>query len=573
MMTDTYRQKNSPVVRQIFFAMLAPTILMNLTTALASFADTVIIGYFLDDLSLSVVTYATPIYMIINTFAALFAVGGSIAIGVDAGKGDKAGANRAFSLSVELLAAIGLLLTIGGFVFTNQIPGWLGVETAVSGEAVFTMVRSYATIITVSAPIFMLNVGLAFFVRNDGRPTLSMVGMMLSIGINILFDTLFIGVFGWGVAGAAYATVFGQLFSMLVIATHFLSKKNTMKFRFVFGKEMVRIVKNGGSTALHFVYQFLTILIINHLITKLAGTNGVVVYTIVFNLYTVSLALFEGISQTIQPMISLFYGEQNILKMKQTLKLAFLTVVVICGSVTLVLEIFPQAVPILFGVDDAALVASCATAVRIFSASMLIMTVNVVIGYYLQSTEQSFMAAVLVSLRCFVLFLLGVFLLGYAFGMNGIWAAYTVAEVCSFVVYLIMNSVQRKRLSKKECDEKNFLLLSKAVEDSIVTELLEYESENAESFIQRIRERLEDSRSLEEQLKQNTVSYLQELLASKQEKKKRYVEVDVIEKEEKIIIRDNLEHSSLAGMAEKYLLGEESDASPSLGFYRVCLKR
>ena len=84
-----YYYKNNPMVRSIFFKMLTPTILMNLTTALASFADTVIIGHFLDDLALSVVTYATPIYMIINTFAALFAVGGSIAMSIDMGKGEK----------------------------------------------------------------------------------------------------------------------------------------------------------------------------------------------------------------------------------------------------------------------------------------------------------------------------------------------------------------------------------------------------------------------------------------------------------------------------------------------------
>ena len=82
-MDKLYYYKNNPIVKSIFIKMLAPTILMNLTTALASFADTVIIGYFLDDLALSVVTYATPIYMIINTFAALFAVGGSIAMSID----------------------------------------------------------------------------------------------------------------------------------------------------------------------------------------------------------------------------------------------------------------------------------------------------------------------------------------------------------------------------------------------------------------------------------------------------------------------------------------------------------
>ena len=113
-MEGLYEYKHNPIVRRIFLAMLAPTILMNLTTAIGSVADTMIIGHYLDDKSLSVVTFATPIYMVINTFAALFAVGGCIAMSIDSGKGDKKSANEAFGVSMLLLAATGLLLLLSG---------------------------------------------------------------------------------------------------------------------------------------------------------------------------------------------------------------------------------------------------------------------------------------------------------------------------------------------------------------------------------------------------------------------------------------------------------------------------
>ena len=125
-MKNSYLRKYNPIVTRIFLTMLAPTILMNLTTALASFADTVIIGFFLDDKSLSVVTYATPIYMIINTFAALFAVGGSIVMSIESGKGNKESAHKSFSLSVELLVLTGVILFLCGLFFSNIITSWLG---------------------------------------------------------------------------------------------------------------------------------------------------------------------------------------------------------------------------------------------------------------------------------------------------------------------------------------------------------------------------------------------------------------------------------------------------------------
>lgn len=564
-MENTYLCKKSPIVRRVFLTMLAPTILMNLTTAMASFADTVIIGRFLDDLALSVVTYATPIYMIINTFAALFAVGGCIASGIDSGKGNRDGANKAFSLSIELLSVFGLALTVGGVLLKDLIPGWLGADSETSGRAVYEMVRGYATIITVCAPVFMLNIGLAFFVRNDGRPTLSMVGMFLSIIVNIIFDVIFIAWFDLGVAGAAYATVLGQLVSALVIATHFLSKKNTLKFSFTIGKDALRIVKNGGSTALHFVYQFLSILIINHLVTKLAGANGVVVYTLVFNLYTVSLALFEGISQTIQPMISLFYGERNYGKIKQTLSLALVTIILICGSMTLALEVYPQLVPVIFGVEDVALIESSCVAVRIFSTSMIIMTVNVVIGYYLQSTERSFLSAVLVSLRCFVLFLGSVFFLGSAWGTNGIWASYTVAEVLTFVIVIVFVLWQRCRLAQKGC-ETNYLLLPKKVEKRTYT--YAFVDGEKKGFANAVGEQL-NTCSFSAGVIKNVDAYLNAVLATAPGKSRKYLEVDIIAEEQKVIIRDNFDHSRISTDS---LLDEKAEQDRSLGCHRLCVQ-
>ena len=125
-MEQTYRYKHNPIVRSILLAMLAPTILMNLTTAIGSMADTVIIGHYLDDLSMSVVTFATPIYMVINMFAALFAVGGCIAMSIDSGKGEKQTANRAFSLSMELLVIVSAVLLLAGVFFSGTITRWLG---------------------------------------------------------------------------------------------------------------------------------------------------------------------------------------------------------------------------------------------------------------------------------------------------------------------------------------------------------------------------------------------------------------------------------------------------------------
>lgn len=549
-MEITYAHKHNPIVKKIFLAMLAPTILMNLTTAIGSVADTIIIGQYLDNESLSVTTFATPIYMIINTFAALFSVGGCIAMSIDAGKGKKESANKAFSTSIELLAFTGLLLLLGGVFFSSTITHWLG-----AGSNVFEAVREYSFIILAGSPLFMLNIGLAFFVRNDGRPTLSMVGMFASIAVDVTLNFVFVGKLGMGVSGAALSTVLGQIASIVIICMHFFTSKNTLKFRFALDKTVFRIIKNGASSALHFVYQFLTILIINHFLSVIAEADGVVIYTVVFNLSTVSLSVFEGISQTIQPMVSNYAGEKSFRKIKETMRLAIIAIFVICGCVTLFLELKPELVPIVFGIDGVVMVEKAAVAVRIFATSMIIMTINVVIGYYLQSTEQNLMASVIVSLRCFALFLAATFGLGILFGLNGVWAAYTVSEILTLFIIVCMVKYKQKKLMKSGINS-NFMLLDDTVEKGAVSYICNLKKDNYDDYLLAVEKAVQES-NMDENSIRTAIDYLRELKSSAEQDKAKYIEVEINSTISIIIIRDNLKRAT------------EFDAV--LGWNRICI--
>ena len=460
-----------------------------------------------------------------------------------------------------MLLLVSCLLVVAGSFFSWQITGWLGAE-----EDVFEMVHLYAQIILIGGPILVMNTGLAFFVRNDGRPTLSMIGMFSSIIVDIILNFLFVGPMNMGVAGAAYSTVAGSVVGIFVLSTHFFSKKNTLKFRFTLDHTIIRVVKNGVSAALHFVYQFICILVINHLLAKLAGTDGVVVYTVVFNLATVALSVFEGISQTIQPMVSNYYGEKSYKNIKETLRLAFIAIAVICGSITIILEVVPQVVPLVFGIEDAALMEKASTAVRIYSISMILTTANVVLGYYLQSTERSSMAAVFVSLRSFVIFLGATLILGKSYGLSGVWAAYTVAEVLSFLILMVMVLMKQKKM-KKAGQMVDMLLLDKTIEEKMVCYTYDCKKKEMESYIECV------TGHIHEVYVENTKDYLIQLEKCIDSAKERYIEVEYNEKTNKVIIRDNLKHSDLEKNIQKYNNnGRKAEYGPVLGWNRLCLE-
>lgn len=552
-----------PLTKSIFISMLAPTILMNLTTAIASLADTMIIGHYLDDLSLSVVTFATPVFMVINLFSALFSMGGCICMGIDAGKGDRRGANRAFSMAVELLLGTGLVLALCGLFFLDPITRALG-----AGEDVFELVRRYAGLILLGAPIFMLTTGLAFFVRGDGRAKLCMAAMFASIATDITLNFVFVGFMSMGVTGAALSTVLGNISALLIMCSHFFSRKNTLRFIPCLDRSVLRIAKNGGSAALHFVYQFITILLINRLLASIAGTDGVVVYTVVFNLSLVSLSVFEGISQTIQPMVSVFHGEGSNRKIRETLALAFMAVLVICGSVTVLLELFPAIVPMAFGLDSAELMGRAALAVRIYAVSMIITTFNVVAGYYLQSTEHSSTAAILVSLRSFLVFLPSVFALGLLFGVNGIWAAYTVSELVSLAALILMLRSKQRKLRARGCDAGLLLLDRKLDEGGFCLSYIASRDEK-EAFLTAF-SRAASEHGLSPQLEEAGEQGIRLILSAPEGRKGKYLDAEYIPHRAALMLRHDFHGESelrLPGAAEAI----QVENAPVLGIERLRL--
>ncbi len=428
------------IAGELFYKMLIPTVLTNLVTAVGSFADAAIVGNILGDLAISAVTFSVPIFMLINTLADTVAVGGATAMSVDTGKGDTTAKNKVFSVAVCYATLLGLALTVAGVAFMDSIVLLLGA----TGE-VAPLVSEYSYVIIAFAPAFLLNITFAFFVRNDGRPKLAMAGMLTSIGINIVFDFLFVGYFNMGIAGAAWAMVLSQLVSALIIASHFFSKRNTLRFSISLNVKMfARIVKSGVGTSMSFIYQMVTMLVLNHFIMSVAGAEGMVVYTVVYNISLIAMCIFEGISQTVQPIVSVYHGEKNDRGIADTMKRAFKVGIVVCAVIIVLLELFPASVGMMFGID-AQLLDMASVATRLFAPAMLLMTINVILSYYYQSRENRVLPLIIVPARNVVFLLGSMYIAVSAIGFNGFWVAYIIAEALTLLLVFIATLIIRKK--------------------------------------------------------------------------------------------------------------------------------
>jgi Na+-driven multidrug efflux pump/anti-sigma regulatory factor (Ser/Thr protein kinase) len=301
-------------------------------------------------------------------------------------------------------------------------------------QAILT--REYAGMIFFMSPFLILNITLAFLVRSDGRPKLAMSGMLISVVANIVSNVIFVGPLNMGLTGAGLATGVASAVSAVILSTHFFSKKNTLKLTKPVISRIPTVFKNGIGTSMTFVYMFITILFFNNLIVRVSGGDGIIVYTVIMNVANIAMSIFEGLSQTVQPMFSVYHGEKNNSAMKATFKLVVKMTVILGGVVTVLLQLFPNLLVRAFGVTGEFAGASV-FGIRVFSICIILMTFNVVMGYYYQSTGRPMLATMIVFIRNLAAQNIGALIFGIIWGLNGIWFSYLFSELVTLFIWCV----------------------------------------------------------------------------------------------------------------------------------------
>lgn len=158
------------------------------------------------------------------------------------------------------------------------------------------------------------------------------------------------------------------------------------------------------------------------------------------------------------------------------------------------------------------------------------------------------------------------------FGMNGIWAAYTVAEVLSFIVCIIMVRIKQKKL-EKEGIHANIFLLDETVEKKLVCYTYDCKNNNYTDFLNTVFDPLEKYPDIDEYLLQDAKEYLAQLENGNKDKNGKFIEIELNIKEKKIIVRDNLNHTELQkDIRDSIKHGSKSEYGPVLGWNRICLE-
>lgn len=425
------------------FRFCLPTIAMMLFTSLYGIADGYFISNYVGKTAFSAVNLIMPFLMILSCFGFMIGTGGSALVGKTLGEGAQERAQRYFTMMVYLTLILGGILTVLGLIFMRPVARFLGATEAMIEDCVL-----YGNIMNLFNVAFMLQyVFQSFFVVAE-KPQLGFLATAVAGMTNIVLDALFVAVFRWGVAGAAWASVIGQCIGGVLPLLYFL-RPNSSRLRLcktgLEGAALWKACFNGSSELMTNISTSVVGMLYNFQLLRYAGEDGIAAYGVVMYTQMIFAAIFIGYAIGTGPIVSFHYGAGHHDELRNMLKKS-VTVMVGVGIVMFFLA-RGLAAPLarIFVGYDAGLLEMTGHALGIYAFSFVLSGLNIFSSSFFTALNDGGTSAAISFLRTLVFQTSAVLLLPFLLDLDGIWWAITAAEGGALAVSALFLAVKRKR--------------------------------------------------------------------------------------------------------------------------------
>ncbi len=394
-------------------------------------ADTYFISVAVGTNGITALNLVLPIYNLIFAIGSMIGVGSAIRYVVEQNKKSPK-ADGYFFHALLWALIISLFFIFVGVFLPDKLIALLG------GDAVIVATgKNYTRIFMCFAPFFMWNYICNAFVRNDGNPSIAMAATLFSSLFNIVFDYVLMFPLGLSMEGAALATGFSPVIGILICCIHLKSDKCSIKLKPTFPsfRRLLYCCQVGVSSFVGEISSGVITVVFNMIILRLAGNTGVAAYGVVANTSLVAVALFNGIAQGSQPLISESYSKGRHKNVSTYLKMAVTTSISVAVLLLVCICLYAPAITAVFnGEHDMTLATYAENGLRLYFIGFLFAGINIVGTAILSAVESAKYAFAASISRGFVAIILFAFLLSALIGLNGVWLAFPAAE---FVTMLI----------------------------------------------------------------------------------------------------------------------------------------
>ena len=420
-----------------------PSIAMMIFTSIYGVVDGYFVSNFVGKTEFAALNLIWPFVMILGTLGFMLGTGGSALVSKNMGEGEEETANRRFSLFVYISIFAGIVIALLGIVTIRPIAALLGADESLIDHCVL-----YGRILLVGMPCFMLQQEFQSFFVTAEKPQLGFVVTVFAGVTNMVLDALFVAVFGWGLAGAAGATILSQTVGGVVPVIYFLcpnrSRLRLTKTRFEC-KALLRACANGSSELMSNVSMSLVSMLYNLQLLHYAGADGVSAYGVLMYVNFVFISAFIGYSIGTAPLIGFHYGAGNRGELKNLLRKSLLLIGICSIGMLGVAEVLAKPLSLLFVGYDEALLDLTLRAFRLFSFSFLFAGVAIYGSSFFTALNNGLVSAMISFLRTLVFQIAAVLLLPLWLGIDGVWISVVAAECMAFVVTLLFLAVRKKR--------------------------------------------------------------------------------------------------------------------------------
>ncbi|MDR0732230.1 MAG: MATE family efflux transporter [Treponema sp.] len=434
-----------------------PAITGMLVMALYNVVDRVFVGRGVDEIALGGLSLVLPLMTIQMAIAMLFGIGSANMISMRLGQGRREEAENALNHCFFLLFFMGILITILGLSFMEPLLSLLGAQ---ENSAALAYSREYFRIILLGSVFSMVGFGFSHCTRAQGFPAITMISMIMGAGLNIILDPVFIFLLGWGVRGAAWATIISQFASTVWIISFSLGKRAVIRLKpreFRPSLFMVGQIMAFGSA--QFLLQFImsAVQLINNMSMGWYGAQALGVenggdialsgMTIGGSIIMMILMPVFGINQGAQPILGYNYGAKRYNRVLRTYILAAGAATAICVTGFALVELFPKFLIGIFITESSeALLAFAPLAMRIAVIMLPLNGFQIVSSNMYVVTGRPKFSIFLSMLRQFIVLIPCMLIFGKIWGLWGVVAAGPVADAFSFVLTAVMISFELRKL-------------------------------------------------------------------------------------------------------------------------------
>ncbi len=420
-----------------------PSIIMMIFTSIYGVVDGYFVSNYVGKTPFAAVNFIMPLIMILGSVGFMFGAGGGALVARSLGEGKKERARRLFSLFVYATAVSGVVIAAIVFIFLKPILQLMGAEGQLLNDCLL-----YGRVLLPFLPFFMLQFEFASFFITAEKPKLGLIVTLLAGCTNMLLDALFMGLFKWGLVGAAAATGISELIGGLIPLIYFF-RPNSSLLRLgrthLNGVALLKACTNGSSELMSNIALSLVSMLYNRQLLHYVGENGVAAYGVIMYVTMVFLAIFTGYANGIAPVTGYHFGAGNHAELRNLLHRSLKLVAVAAVAMLIFSQLLGGSLAKIFVGYDHELLTLTVHAFRIYAFVYLFAGFAIYSSSFFTALSDGLTSALIAFLRSLVFEISMVLYLPTILDVDGIWLSAVLADMFTVIVAFAFIIGKRKR--------------------------------------------------------------------------------------------------------------------------------